>query len=1163
MATMSNVRRFIPAVLLAFAPAALWAQKAQITGRVTDATGAVVLDTLVNTTNVETGIRWEARTGEDGYYTLPLLPPGRYQMLVQKQGFKPISRSGIVLEVNQVARIDFVLEVGGVTDTVTVSGELPRIQTEDSSLGTVVERQRVEQLPLNGRNVFNMVKLVAGVQPRFNDTSGFAQQDQQRFSQMRINGGPVYGNQVLLDGAVNTAPVHNEISVVPMVDAVEEFRIETNALKAEYGQTSGGVINVASKSGTNELHGSLYEFFRNDALDARNAFATQVDPQIGRFKPVVRFNQYGGTAGGPVLIPRVYNGRNRTFLFGGYERWNHRSSGAGYGTAAALQYGTVPTAAERRGDFSVTRDAQGLVIPLFDPASTRPNPSGGGFVRTPLAGNLVPANRFDPVSARILEYIPLPNVAPNNPFTQTNNFLSLAVTPTDQGVFNIRIDHRFSERDSLFSRYSTTKNTKKIRGFGLGVADPVTNSGFIALDQHNWTLGETHVFSPTVINEFKGAVLRTFLPFQHDSVGGDWPEKLGMPQIIPRLLFPRVEIQGMLPIGACSFCFGVRASHYVQLSDNLTIVRGKHQIKLGTDQRWMRLNWGVHQFESGQYQFAPSLTGDPLRPAGTGFGMATFLLGEVTSGQLQIPPFYSFQSWTNGSFVQDDWKVTPRLTLNLGLRYDLASSPTERWDRHSNFDPFLTNPETRLPGVLQYSGVDAARHFVDRDYNNFGPRFGFAFDPSGTGRSVIRGGYGVVYMFPSSGDTQADASNSLGFRGVTQFVPRSLGPFAAFRLSQGPDGLVAPVGAAGGPSAARGQNAQYQDRNAPNPYLQQWNLTVQQALPAGWTVAASYAGNRGVKLFGGNYNLNQLDPANFSRGLALQNLAPNPFAGQIAIGALSGATVALSQLLLPYPDYLNVTTFANHGSASSYHSMQLTLERRYNNGLSAVISYTSSKLINDSFSTAGSSATPGEYRIGRLNRRQDRAIDEDDVSQRMVLGVVYELPFGPGKPWLSGARGAAGHLVGGWQVNSITTAQTGTPLLVRGANNFTGINWPDVVRDPTLSGAGRDLLRWFDTDAFRNPADFTIGNVPRTLPNTRGPGLFDISFSAFKKFQLHERAKLEFRAEMFNAINHVNPDKPNTTFLPNRQGANTNANFGRILFSQEARTIQLGLRLTF
>ncbi|MEK7404191.1 MAG: TonB-dependent receptor [Acidobacteriota bacterium] len=1126
-----------------------------ITGTVTDAQEARVPGAEATALHVETGIPFKTTSSADGTYVLPNLPVGRYEVSVSASGFKTFRRTGVVLEVAQRLRLDVKLELGAVAETVTVSGEVSRVQTEQSTLGTVVERQRVEELPLNGRHVFNLVKLVAGVRPINRGDDGFGEITNQGFSQITFNGGPIYGNQFFIDGGMNTVPVHNEISVVPMTDAVEEFKVETNALKAEFGQTSGGVVNLVTKAGTNALHGSLYEFFRNDVLDARHAYATQRDPLTGRIKPVLRYHQYGGTAGGPVWLPKIYSGKNRTFFFAGYEQWRHRTS--------SLQKRTVPTPAQRDGDFSTTFDGRGALIPLFDPATTRPNPAGSGFVRDPLPGNLVPKNRTDPLSLKILEFMPKPNVEPEDRLTNALNFLSLASTPVNQGVTNIRVDHRFSDKDSVFFRYSGNRNTRQGTGLGLGVADPETFARRDQRDNHNWILTETHVVSPSVINEFKGNVTRQNLPFLHPSFGGNWPDKLGMPKIIPRGLFPWVDIGSVLSLGASSFAAGIRAQHTLQLADSLTIVKGRHQIKLGIDQRWFRLSWRRFGYISGGFSFGGGLTGDPQRPAGTGIGMATFLLGEVSGGNQEFLPSFSFHSWSNGSYFQDDFKLTPRLTLNLGLRYDLASEPVERHNRHSNFDPFLTNPETKMHGLLTYSGVSASRHFVDRDYNNFGPRIGFAYDLTGDGKTAIRVGYGLVYLLVESGDTQGDDSNSFGFSASTPFVAPGAGPFKAFQFSQGPASLVIAQGPAGGPSAFRGQGVRYQDRNAPVPYLQQWNLTLQRELPGRWVASASYAGNKGTKLFGGNYNLNQLDPAHFALGLQLQDRVANPFFGQIPSGALSASTVARSQLLLPYPDYTTVTTYATHGASSIYHSLQVTVERRFSKGISALIAYTNSKLINDSFSTAGSSGTPGEFRVGRLNRRIERAIDQNDVTHRLVASAVYELPFGPGKPWLGATRGVLGHLAGGWQLNTITTIESGVPLQVRGSNNFTGINFPDVIRDPSLPRSERGVTRWFDTDAFRNPADWVIGNAPRSLPNTRGPSMVDVAFSAFKNFRLAERKQLEFRAEAFNAFNHVNHNNPSQSFSPNRQGVNTNALFGRITGALSARRIQLGLRLEF
>jgi hypothetical protein len=384
-----------------------------ITGTVTDANGGVVAGATITALNPATNQKYTTTTSEDGVFALPALPIGIYEVQASAQGFSTAKQSNVTLEVAQRLRLDFKLQVGAVTTTVEVTAEVSRVQTESSSLGTVVERERIQNLPLNGRHVFNLVKLIPGVQPRNRAADGFAEVDNQSFSQISFNGGSVYSNQIFLDGGTNTVPVHNEISVVPMVDTVEEFKVQTNSLAAEYGQTSGGVISVVTRGGTNDYHGSLYEFFRNDALDARNAFLTTRDPITGRDKPILRYNQYGGTVGGPLPLPRfgeggpaLTSGKDRTFFFVGYERWNFRT--------ANINRATVPTALERAGDFSNTRDGNGTLIPIYDPATTRPNPNGSGFVRDPFPGNIIPRNRMDPLSLRLLEYLPLPNVAPNN-----------------------------------------------------------------------------------------------------------------------------------------------------------------------------------------------------------------------------------------------------------------------------------------------------------------------------------------------------------------------------------------------------------------------------------------------------------------------------------------------------------------------------------------------------------------------------------------------------------------------------------------------------------------------------------------------------------------------------------------------------------------------------
>lgn len=1152
--------RYLSFLLCAALAAPLMAQTAlgTITGTVTDPAGAPVPNVEVTATAVSTSLTYKAVTSDSGTYVIPNLPIGQFTVRASGTGFKQVTRTGLNVEVAQRLRVDIAFELGSVSESVEIKAEIPRIQTEDSSLGTVVEQRRIEDLPLNGRHVFNLVKVVAGVVPRSNATDGFAEVNNQTFSQMRINGGPAYGNQFFLDGVSNTAAVHNEISVVPMADSVMEFRVETNALKAEYGQTAGGVINAVTKSGGNQFHGSLYEFLRNDAMDARNAFSTRPDPRTGRIKQVLRYNQYGGTLGGPVIIPKLYNGKNRTFFYAGWEQWKWRSTGA-------PQIGTVATDVQRNGDFSQTFDARAQLIPIYDPATTAPNPAGSGFVRSLFPGNVVPRSRFDALALRVLPYMPTANAAPTDPVTNVNNFVSLAKSTSDQTVSTSRIDHRIGQNDSLFFRYSFTWNTLRNAGWGLGAADPGARND--QRDNHNAVLAWTRVVSPSIVNDVRFGITRQYLPFLHPSFDQGWPAKLGYPSIIPQDTFPPVQIAGMLTIGNPAFSGGLRAQNIGQIVDQVSIARGKHSIKAGVDIRDWRNSFINRLNPSGNFSFTQALTGNPLSPAGNGIGLATFLLGEVSSGTIGYRPFFQSRATPLALYIQDDWKITFRLTLNIGLRWDASFGFTELHNRHSNFEGDTINPETKLPGTLVYSGVNGVpESYVDVDKNNFGPRVGFAWAPGKDGKTAIRGGYGLIYLPIESWLIVPDNQNALGFSVDTQFVPAGGGPVRAFKFSDGPSAILQPLGPAGGPSAFRGQNVRSQSRNIPTGYMQQWNFAVQRSLFAGWTVQLAYVGSKGTKIFGGNYDLNQLDPKHYALGLSLQDQLPNPFFGQISTGALSGRTVARSQLLRPFPDYLQVTTWANMNLSSSYHSVQISAEKRFSAGLSMLVNYTKAKLITECFAIGGGGggdACTGEYRLGRFNRRLDRSLDQDDIASRLVMSGVYELPVGKGRRFLSNSSAVVNGVLGGWQMNGIGTFQSGLPLAVRGANNFTGINFPDVLRDPTLPAGQRTPERWFDTDAFRNPVNFVIGNAPRTLPKTRGPGLTDISFSIFKTFALGERAKLEARGEFFNALNTVNYNSPNVSFTPGANGQNVNANFGRILGALEARRMQVGMRISF
>lgn len=1123
---------------------------ATITGTITDTSGAVVSDAQITVQNRATGLVYKASSAADGTYTVPLLPVGSYDVTVSATGFGNFEQKAVTLDVAQRMRVDAALSVGSSNQTVTVTSQTAALQTEESSLSSVMEGRSIEELPLNGRQPFTLALLVAGVQTTSRASNGFADASNQGFSRLRINGGPTTGNQFLLDGAMDTLPTINEVSVVPMVDSIAEFRVETNTLPAEYGMTSGGVVNLATKTGTNDIHGSAYEFVRNDVLNAENRFA-QPDPITGRKKPILRYNQFGGTIGGPVWIPKIYNGHDRTFFFFGYEQWHERS--------AALNRASVPTPLQRSGDFSQTYNSATAAnpTPIYDPATTAPNPAGNGYTRTQFSGNAFGQNRMDPVALAVLQYMPLPNTTATDPKTNIDNFYSEPESGIDQDVIAGRIDHRLNAADNIFVRFAGNLNVTHTAGDGLGDADPSARND--TRNNYNLAVGETHIFSPSLLNEFRASFVRQLLTFVSPSVGGNYPSALGFPSIIPDTEFPSIQSSGMLSLGPSTGTFtnGDRIGTVIQFVDNVTWIHGKNTFKFGVEDHITRYNQLGQIYPSGEFSFSGSATNNPQSPSGTGVGFADFLLGQVDSGQLSINPAFSTKAWAGGLFVQDDIKPSTRLTFNVGVRYDISGPPRERHNWFSTFNPTVVNPETGMLGEMQYAGVNASQLFVKYDANNIAPRFGFAW--SIDDKTVLRGGSAIIYNPVESADIHQNTNDALGFSSTNTFA--SSGPNPAFPLSVGPSALIPPIGAAGGISAYRGQSVYWQNPDAPVPYELQWNLTMQRQFWGGWTGSIGYVGNHGVHLLGANYNVNTLDPAYFaSYGSKLQNQVPNPFYGQIKTGALAGPTISQQQALLPLPDYLSVTTLARHGANSIYHSLQATAEHRYAHGLTALFSYTKGKLIDDSASSDSGESADGTFRNPIFNPHLERSLDGNDTSQNLSASGVWLLPFGNHRHHYRYL------LTGGWQLNGLVSWQTGTPLSITGSNNFTGTPFPDLIGNPTLPASKRSVNRWFNTDAFANPAPYTIGNAPRTLPATRGPNYTNVNASLTKNFYFRERWNLQLRCEAFNVFNHPQLNNPSTSFSPttNAQGSlDTSPAFGRITSALDPRDIQLGARLSW
>jgi outer membrane receptor protein involved in Fe transport len=1087
-------------------------------GTVFDAAGSVVPGASVRVVNLRTALERRTITNATGEYRAPALPAGLYTMEASAPGFRTEVIRQATLAVNQTARVDFTLSPGAVTESVEVEAFLPLLNTETAALGQVIDTQRILEMPLNGRQFLELALLAPGVSsgnggPQSGTSSLFQRPGQD--SSLSVSGGRAQNNNFLLDGTINTDGDVNAYVLSPSVEAIQEFKVETGNYSAEFGRSSSGQINLVTKSGGNEFHGSLFHFLRNNALDARPFNNPNELPKF-------RFNQFGGTLGGPLR-------KDSTFFFVNYE-----GQRVVQGQSRIL---AVPLPAQRDGVF--TR-------PIFDPDTLRQE--GDRRVRSPFPGNTIPATRHNPIARRILsEFVPLPNLP-----GATNNLLDTRNQRQRNNQPSGRIDQRILNNGFLFGRYTVSNETGFVPS-GLPGSGTVSN-----VRAQHFTLSETHAFSPTVVNELKLGYARLRLErLSENAFKRDVVSELGIPGVQfggPQVWgIPSITIPGYSTIGDDNFFLPMRLrNNTYQVIDTFSWNRGSHQLRMGGEFRRFQFNIiqiftprGDFRFTANYTnQFAGSVAGDP-----TGDALASFLLGLPSDQRRTIGTANAYlrqSAWAG--FIQDDWKATRNLTVNLGLRYEYTSPFVDKFDRLSNVsfkgiptlnDVVRQNLIGKVPVPIVLAGRGGTpRGLTAPDRNNWAPRLGLAWRPAGSNRWVVRAGAGIFYG-AQDGEHYGRTSINLPFvqsdiQSGDAFIPliRGIGFLDAPQIGGTPLRQVF-VGI---------------DENLRTPYSQQWSFSIQRQLSQTMAVEAAYVGSVSHKLDTRNaYNdaipgPGALDARRFHQVLVLPDVSVLP------AGLLPAPVVGREVFAGTIENQVNRVS-------ANYHGLQTKIEQRLRRGMSFAVSYTWAKAISDgnSYRRQG---FQGELAQDFLNV-SERALTGFDLRHRFVANFLYQIPLCAGP----GACGSAllHRLLGGWQVNGILQAQAGFPLTVLMANataNNGRSTRANVVAgvSPYLNSSERSPARWFNGNAFSPPAPFTLGNSG--VNAMIGPGLWSLDSSLFKNTALREGVKLQFRAEFFNTLNHPNLARPNSLLGSPQFGTVTGQ-------SIPPRQIQFALKLLF
>jgi hypothetical protein len=1114
---------------------------ASLTGAITDANGGVIAGARVAVINLATNISLETTTKEDGYYTFSNLRPGFYEIRVEEQGFKREARRGLQISVGQRARLDFALTVGQVTEAVTVTGDSLILQRADASLGNIVDNRRITTLPLLQRSWDDLLTQVAGTQgdPYTEQSGGTASG---RTGAVNIHGARSLTNNFILDGQDNNSISENvqELSTQvarPSVDAIGEFKVITSQYSADTGRSAGGVVSVTTKSGSNEFHGVAYEYLRNRVFDANDFFSNS----LGRAKPQRVQNQFGGNVGGPIV-------HDRAFFFADYEGTRIRQG--------VLRIATVPLAIEKAGNFSANLGSEILVggqrVPilnpdgtpsgqfvrqgqLFDPRTQVANPLfnpsqpvspfNPQFIRQPFAGNII-AN-IDPVAAKLAAQYPSPTLS-----GRANNFARTPSLSDDQNRLISRIDYKINSQNDIFGRYAFTKRNRFVPGFFGGTPDGTDTSAWGRSDikSHSVTIGWNRIISSTIVNEFRFGYARSKAdtvqdPFGHGSSSDFIPGVPNSPEVQGGL--PAILISGFSPrLGSPDFLPKFQHSQQFQYTDTLTLTRGVHAFRFGADVMLpLKLDYldvpntrGRLTFDGSYTQFAGGLSG-------TGAPLADFLAGMARNAALSNLNIVNQRRYMFAFFGQDDWKVTTKLTLNFGLRYDFGSPAYEANNRLTNFNPSAaasaTNNAQAMASLrLAADGSLASRALVNPDHINLAPRIGFSYSPAE--RWVVRGGYGIYYNLLDRMGSEDQLSLNPPWLVNFNFTSNTLIPAATFTTGFPPNTLD--------PSTVNLTQVQLRaaNSNARTPYIQQYSVGVQRELGGDWLAEIAYVGTLGRHLF------------------TLRDLN-QPLPGQTSLPRAQR---------FPFPAF-GLVEYRDDNGLSNYNSMEATLDKRFHRDYTVRAVYTFSKSLDNSFehlTSGGSNSFPQNAR----DLHTWYGLSDFDVRHRFVANGIWELPFGSGRKYFQ--DGWSARLLGGWELSGILNVRSGKPFTVTQSGDPLSLGslstpLPDVVSDPHVSNP--TISRWFNPFAFQLLTATTnrFGTEGRNI--LIGPGFASLDFSIHRRFGLGTESRyLDFRWEVFNALNHANFGLPNRTINSSNVGTITT-------LAGDPRVMQFALRLNF